>query len=239
MMDNFFPEQVESTSQLILYAAGALSTFWVIIAASGAFPLLLLWFADYRYISNDKRYVSRAITVLRKNWLEEVGFDPEGVIRPLGIPMVLFRQRDGHAAIAVYFISDNIVTDIVTNFSDDVEVTTSNAADGVTAPLSPGCVMQCLPSYEADELWPEHLEAVALLREQLGADEQPMETIAEAVEYAQRRQIRNVLVHPWLILTIPYRCFVLKRRYRDVTVAEQFERGWINTRALSDLLNGC
>ncbi len=37
-------------------------------------------------------------------------------------------------------------------------------------------------------------------------------------------------------MAIPYRYFVLRMRYRNLTVATQLERGWIDTGALFDLV---
>ena len=222
----------------VLGVLGMVVVLWLIIAASGAFPLLLLWFADFRYITDPHETISRAIGVAGKEWLAAEGFQSEGAICPLGVRMALFRHRDNHTAIAVYFVAERVVTDIVTAFPNDVEITTTNATDGVVAPFSPGSVMQCLPSLTLEDRWQKHLEGVQLLRQYLRVAEQPMGTLSETVWHATRRQIRHTWTHPWLILTFPYRYFVLKLRYRDVTVATQLDRGWINTGALSDIVHG-
>ncbi len=220
----------------ILGVLGVVVALWLVIAAAGAFPLLLLWFADFRYVAESHDTISRAINATGNEWLSVVGFEPEGVICPMGIKVTLFRHRDSHTAIAVYFFAGKVVTDIVTAFSNDVEITTSTTVDGVVAPFAPGSVMQCLPSLGLEDCWQKHLEGVQLLREHLNFAEQPMGSLSEYMGHSQRRQIRHTFTHPWLILTFPYRYFVLRLRYRDVTVATQLERGWIDTHALSDLV---
>jgi len=223
----------------VLGILGVVVALWLLISAAGAFPLLLLWFADFRYVADPLDTISQAIDATGKEWLAAVRFEPEGAIWPLGVRMALFRHRDNHTAMAVYFVAGRVVTDIATAFPNDVEITTTSTGDGVVAPFAPGSVMQCLPSLGLEDRWQKHLEGVQRLRQHLNAAEQPMGSLSESMGHSQRRQIRHVFTHPWLILTFPYRYFVLRLRYRNVTVTTQLDRGWINTRALSDLVHGC
>jgi len=187
-------------------------------------------------VADPEDTISRAIDAIGNEWLAVVGLEPEGAICPLGIRTALFRHRDNRTGIAVYFVANKVVTDIVTVFPNDVKVTTSSTGDAVVAPFAPGSVVQCLPSLGLEGRWEKHLDGVQRLREYLGAVEQPIGPLSEEMRRAVRRQIRHTFTHPWLILTVPYRYFVLRWRYRDVTVATQLDRGWIDTRALSDLV---
>ncbi len=213
---------------------GAVAAIWLLIAASGAFPLVLLWFADFDYVDDPRTTLSRAIRAMGKQWLIDNRFKPGGAVRPLGIRMALFRHQGGHTALAVYFLQGKTITDFVTYFSNGVAMTTSNTQDGIVAPLSPGSVMQCLPSMSFEECRLNHIEAVQLLQGQLNTTKEPMGELDDEMERASRRQIRHIFTRPWLILAFPYRYFVLRVRYRDLTVATQLERGWINIQSLSD-----
>lgn len=222
----------------ILGVLGVVIALWLLIAASGALPFLPLWFADFGYVADPEDTIFRAIDATGKGWLAEAGFEPEGAIRPLGIRTALFCHRDNHTAIAVYFAGNNVVTDMVTVFPNDVKITTTSSSDAMAAPFAPGSVVQCLPSLDPEGRWQKHVEGVQRLREHLGAVEQPISPVSERMRHSVRRQIRHTFTHPWLILTIPYRYFVLRWRYRDVTVATQLDRGWIDIQALSALVHG-
>ena len=216
---------------------GVVVAFWLVIAASGALPLLILRFADFRYVDEPQEIISRAINATGQDWIGAMGFDPEGAICPMGVKIALCRHRENHAAGAVYFVAGNAITDFVTAFPNNVGVTTSSTIDGPTAPLPPGSVMQCLPSLSLEDRWHAHLESVQLLRDHLTATEVSMGSVAEEMDHYVRRQVRHMFTRPWLVLTLPYRYFVTRFRYRNVTVATQLERGWINTRALSELVH--
>ena len=215
---------------------GVVAALWLVIAVAGDFPLVLLWFADFDDVENPRAIMSRAIKAIGKEWLIANKFKPEGAVRPLGVRMALFRHRSDHTAFAVYFVAGKTIADFTTTFPNEVGITTTSTIDGIAAPLSPDSVMQCLPSLELEERWQKHKEAVRLLREDLNITEQPMDSLAEELAHSQRRQIRHIFTHPWLILTFPYRYFVSRLRYRNLTVATQLDRGWINTHTLSDLV---
>jgi hypothetical protein len=83
-------------------------------------------------------------------------------------------------------------------------------------------------------VWQKHVEAVLLIRAQLNATEVPIGPLDEAGAASELGRIRYLFSHPWLILTIPYRYFILKWQYRGVTIATQLDRGWINLQALRD-----
>jgi len=175
----------------IVNVLGVVAALWLMIAAAGAFPLVLLWFADFNDVENPRPIVSRAIKAIGKEWLIEAQFKPEGAVSPLGVQMALFRHRSNHTAFAVYFIAGKTVTDFVTAFPN-VGVTTTSTIDGIAAPLPPGSVMQCLPSLELEERWQKHKEAVRLLQEELNTAGQPMDLLSEELAHSQRRQIRHI-----------------------------------------------
>jgi hypothetical protein len=229
-----------STSlQNLLYVLAGVIGIWLLIAAAGTLPLLLLWMANYDYVKDPAQPISRAVQATGGDWLPTAGFEPEGVIQVAGIQMALFRHADSHTVGAIYFAEGKLLIDIVTRFTKNVELTTTNTIDGVTLPPAPGCVVQCLPSRSLDELWHVHLETVQLLCQQCNINQQPMSgPLNQWVRDSTRAQIRHFIARPWLILATPYRYFVTRNRYRNVTVANQIERGWLDPATLPLMAHG-
>ena len=223
---------------LALCIVGVFAAFWLMMTAAGFFPVLLLRGADYQYVADPEPTISRAMMATGGNWLPSMGFEPEGVIRPLGIPMALFRHRDSFATMAVYFAEGNTVIEAVSMFPNGIELTTTNTIDGVCLPNSPGALVQCLPSFGLHDQWQEHLESVEVLRRQCSLAEQQSGPINEWVRESVQRQIDHLFSRPWLILTFPYRYMVTRNRYRNVPLTAQIERGWLDPRTLSDVAHG-
>lgn len=222
--------------EIALTIIGVLLALWLLIAASGTAPLLFLWFADFRYVSDPASDIAWAVQALGPEWLDQVGLDPEGAIRPLGISMVLFRQRNQHTSLSIYRVGMQTIIDIETSYPNGVQVASTTTPDGILMPSPPGTVLQCLPRLRTDVVWQKHVEAVQLIRTQLNATEVPIGPLDEAGAASELGRIRYLFTHPWLILTIPYRYFILKWQYRGVTIATQLDRGWINVEALNDRL---
>jgi hypothetical protein len=216
---------------IILVVLAVMVGFWLLISAAGFVPSLLILWADFQIVRDprfEESVLKQAMQRLGEAWLNDNGFEPEAVIRPLGIVMALFGNARHHAGLAVYSVADKFVVDMVTVFPNDVGITTANTIDGVAAPLSPGSIMQCLPSSSHEERWQAHLEAVAVIRAAVQAQEIPLGLINQEMARSVRRQVGNEIRHPWLILSIPYRYFVTRLLHRNVTVAEQIRRGWLD-----------
>lgn len=221
----------------ILIAVGAFAGFWLLITASGSFPILLLWYSKVEYQEDPRPAVSRAIKTLGKEWLIEAGFEPAGAVAPLGIRMALFLHRSGHTAMAVYFMGGKVITDMYTVFPNRVRLNTANSIDGVAAPPTPRSIVQCLPSHGLARRWQMHVEAAKLLRDELKSNGEPIGDLAEDMRDSTDRHARFLFTRPWVLLTIPYRYFVTRARYRDVTIAEQLDKQWIDAQALSELVH--
>lgn len=212
--------------------------FWLLICASGAIPALLLWYADFDYVEDPRPTIARAAKAMGKQWLIDAGFKPEGVIAPMGIRMALFRHKSGHTGLAVYFVTGRMITDMFTRFPNRVGVSTSNTVDGVTAPLPPGGLIQCLPASNLAKRWQQHIDSAKLLRDELQIRAEPLDDLADSMYRSTDRQARYMFTHPWVILALPYRFLITRLRYRNVTVRQQLEKGWIDTRALSEQAQG-
>ncbi len=219
-----------------MHATGWFVLIWIVVSLGGFVPLVLLIFADFSVMSDPGRerdILVRAAKAIGERWLTTNGFEPEGVLAPLGVTLAMFRHTPTHTALVVYLGQTTCHTDFVTIFANHVGVTTASTVNGVAAPPAPGTVMQCLPSSSLAERWRAHQDGVALIGAGTSAAPVAMGSIETEMAAAVRRQCRHIFAHPWLVLALPYRFFVTRWRYRNVTVAQQIERGWVSLARLA------
>ncbi|MEM9753740.1 MAG: hypothetical protein AAF916_10190 [Planctomycetota bacterium] len=212
--------------------------FWLLISAVGFLPGVLLRFSSFAPVDDGRDVVERAMGAVGHEWFAGSGFEARGAVRPLGIPIALFRHAGGQTCLAVYFAGDKPVIDFVTAFPNHVGVTTSSTIDGVTVPNSSGALNESFPHATIDELWAAHRESLEVLRGHLGVGPEPIGEVHEAMRDAVARQIGGALARPWRILTIPYRYGVLRFTRRNVSVAAQIDRGIVDVDALVNQATG-
>lgn len=204
---------------------------WLLVTAAGLLPLILLSLDPFNQVDQPGLILARASAALGGTWLYEQGFEPESAVRPMGMPIALFRHEHRHTAVALYFVKDNLITDFVTAFPNDISLTTSNTKDGFTVPTAPGAMSQAFPIMSSNALWQSHLDAVVLLSQELGVDPIELAPVAQEMKHHVKRQTAYIFIHPWLILTLPWRFAITRHRMAGMSIAQQIERRSISLEA--------
>ena len=206
---------------------------WLCVCAFGMAPLILLRFSNFSPVEQPIPIIKKALSVLDPTWIQEAGFRGKCAIRPLGIPMALFTNSDKTIAMVVYFAGGQRVVDFVSKFPGDISLTTSTSIDGPVVPPPAGVMFQSFQGADAKKLLNNHREGIKLLKTRLRTNLIPQENVASFMRVFVSRQLTNLCVQPWKILTLPYRWAVTRFARKNLTLAQQERKGMINLESLA------
>lgn len=209
-----------------------LPLIWLLVCASGMLPVVLLRFSDFSPVKQPIPIFEKAISVVDPAWIEARGFQGKSAIQPLGIPMAIFTNADDTVAMAVYFAADQRIIDMVSKFPGEISLTTSTTIDGPLLPSPQGIMYQTFPGRDAEYLLRLHHEALEFLTGHLQTEPLRHEDVAKDMKTFTSDQLSYLLFRPWKILALPYRYAITRRARKDLTLAQQAEKGIINIEAL-------
>lgn len=210
------------------YLLLTLFVIWLAILLAAVVSMIRLLRGNYRPLDESCEILQRAEALFDPGWLAETGFFPACAVRPTGDDIALFRHTDEVTLLGVYFTNSGTYVDYITIFSNQVGLTTGNTASAHTSPPAIGSITQTFPSLSHTERWNIHAETVQKLVGELGLPKYRIGDVDREFELAVKSDIRYVFNKPWLVLAIPWRFFVTRHRYRDLSVLDQIDRGWIN-----------
>jgi hypothetical protein len=205
---------------------------WLVICASGIAPLIMLRYSNFAPVEHPVPIFEKALSVLDPAWLQEAGFHGKYAIQPLGIPMAIFTNADNTVVMAVYFAGGQRVVDFVSKFPGDISLTTSTTIDGPVVPTPPGVMFQSFRGADSKELLQIHQQGIDFLRRHLHADLVSQEDVAGSMKTFIGRQLNNLCMRPWNILTLPYRWAVTRFVRMDLTLEQQEQKGIIDLNSL-------
>lgn len=140
-----------------------------------------------------------------------------------------WRHETSPTFFCVYLVGDdNRDFDFVTEFENDVSLTTGSGAGGQMFSRPPTSYLETLPGRSLFDLWAAHEDSIAFL-EQLGGAVVRREAppFVESFVKACRQQMEFVSQIPFYPLRGLYWFLIRKWRFKNVSIRRQSERGWI------------
>ena len=121
-----------------------------------------------------------------------------------------------------------IAYDLVTEFSDEISITTASTKDGNSLPHSPGAYSQSFSRMSFDERWQKHIEAENYLMDYGGARLEANDTpFEQAITTAIRKQSNYIRTLPLWPLRGTYWHFVRRHLLHNKSIQTQHEKGII------------
>jgi hypothetical protein len=205
---------------------------WLFVCACGIAPLIMLRYSNFAPVEYPIPIFEKALSVLDPVWIQEAGFHGKYAIQPLGVQMAIFTNPDNTIVMAVYFAAEQRVVDLVSKFPGNISLTTSTTIDGPVLPAPPGVIFQSFRGTDAKELLLIHRNGIDFLRKHLNADLVSQDDVANSMKTFIGRQLNNLVLRPWNILTLPYRWAVTRFARANLTLEQQAQKRIIDLESL-------
>ena len=194
--------------------------------------MIMLRFSNFSPIEHSIPIFEKALSVLDPVWIQEAGFHGKYAIRPLGVQMAIFTNPDNTIVMAVYFAGGHRVIDLVSEFPGNISLSTSTSIDGPVVPEPPGVMFQTFRGTDAKELLHIHRNGIEFLKKHLNVDLVSQDDVASSIKTFIGRQLNNLLMRPWSMLTLPYRWSVTRFARMNLTLEQQEQNNIIDLESL-------
>jgi hypothetical protein len=217
---------------ILMFAAA----FAAIVTASATFSIIGQGkrLSIERYRPDDKGLSALVKTARAHNtWAANNGFEFEGCYKvQMGqsvASMAVWRSSDRPTVLCFYIISvgtkQSTATDMVTDFADQISLTSNNNKAAQFSPWRPGRYQQTFSPVTLDELWAKHIEAENYLMDTGGSQLVQKEFNLEKEFFDScRRQNAYIRSIPFWYLKGAYWYFIRKNIWHNKSVRQQHEK---------------
>lgn len=215
---------------------------FIFAAAAGIVALVLILVSVMTYINittlnETKLHPSEsAVTEAENEWAKSNGFEYVGSYRMragvANAEIWAWRRTDRPTFLCKYMVragnASKTSYDLMTEFADEVSITTCNTKDGSSMPLVPGAYMQSFSPIDFDGRWQKHIEAENYLMDYGGARLEMNDTpFEQAFIDAIRRQTDYIRTLPLWPVRGMYWFFIRKHLLHNKSLQTQHEKGMI------------
>jgi len=222
----------EAVTTILIALAAIVGAGWVLICAVGAMSIRSLATGRLNPLPPDQEdgLYQRASELVDPKWAEDEGFARAGcyqlVTSMMSTKVVGWRHAGGSLFMCVYLHDATVPAfDIVTEFNNDVGLTTSSTRDGHLIPPRQGHYLQSFSNKSVTECYALHLQAE--LDVQANTDAKPLDTarpLADAMIEALQKQVSHTRSLVLWFARFPIWYFGRRHSRHNKTVAQL--QGW-------------